>query len=96
MYLLADAVADPTGLLAWMDLAERYGLPLVMLFGVAFAGLKILTLDEVIDIAEGGVNKPGLYLETKVPKQFPGIEKDLKAQLQRHGWLAPRTAPAPR
>lgn len=60
----------------------------------AFAGLKILTLDEVIDIAEGGANKPGLYLETKVPKQFPGIEKDLKAQLGRRGWLAPRTAPA--
>ncbi|WP_323162450.1 glycerophosphodiester phosphodiesterase family protein, partial [Pseudomonas glycinae] len=32
-----------------------------------FAGLKILTLDEVIDIAEGGRNKPGLYIETKQP-----------------------------
>jgi len=60
----------------------------------AFAGLKILTLDEVIDIAEGGTNKPGLYIETKVPTQFPGIEKDLKAKLEQRGWLAARSAPS--
>jgi len=59
-----------------------------------YVGLKILTLDEVIDIAEGGANKPGLYLETKVPAQFPGIEKDLKALLERRGWLAARPAPS--
>jgi len=53
----------------------------------AFAGLKILTLDEVIDIAEGGRNKPGLYIETKQPKLFPGIERDLKAKLSQRGWL---------
>ena len=58
-----------------------------------FAGLKILTLDEVIDIAEGGANKPGLYLETKVPAQFPGIEKDLQALLQKRGWLWAVSAP---
>jgi glycerophosphoryl diester phosphodiesterase len=56
----------------------------------AFAGLKILTLDEVIDIAEGNaLHKPGLYIETKEPKQFPGIEHDLKAKLQDRGWLNP-------
>jgi glycerophosphoryl diester phosphodiesterase len=56
----------------------------------AFAGLKILTLDEVIDIAEGNaLHKPGLYIETKEPKQFPGIEHDLKAKLQARGWLNP-------
>jgi glycerophosphoryl diester phosphodiesterase len=53
----------------------------------SFAGQKILTLDEVIDIAEGGQNKPGLYIETKQPKLFPGIEKDLKEKLQARGWL---------
>ncbi|WP_145152939.1 glycerophosphodiester phosphodiesterase [Pseudomonas oryzihabitans] len=52
-----------------------------------FAGLRILTLDEVIDIAEGGRNKPGLYIETKQPKLFPGIERDLKAKLTQRGWL---------
>lgn len=57
-----------------------------------YAGLKILTLDEVIDIAEGGKNKPGLYIETKVPAQFPGIEEDLKKKLDQRGWLTQRPA----
>lgn len=53
----------------------------------SYAGLKILTLDEVIDIAEGGDNHPGLYIETKVPEQFPGIEEDLRKKLHARGWL---------
>ncbi|MFV9681880.1 glycerophosphodiester phosphodiesterase [Pseudomonas sp. NY15367] len=54
----------------------------------AFAGLPILTLDEVIDIAEAGSGKtPGLYIETKVPKLFPGIEQDLRNKLNERGWL---------
>ncbi|RON47549.1 glycerophosphodiester phosphodiesterase [Pseudomonas frederiksbergensis] len=56
----------------------------------AYVGLKILTLDEIIDIAEGNpLHKPGLYIETKEPKQFPGIERDLKDKLQDRGWLSP-------
>jgi glycerophosphoryl diester phosphodiesterase len=58
----------------------------------SYAGLKILTLDEVMDIAEGGKNKPGLYIETKVPSQFPGIEEDLKKKLEQRGWLTQRPA----
>lgn len=61
----------------------------------SFVGLQILTLDEVIDIAEGGANKPGLYIETKVPGQFPGIEADLKKALAKRGWLSARPAAAP-
>ncbi|WDY59012.1 glycerophosphodiester phosphodiesterase family protein [Pseudomonas sp. PSKL.D1] len=54
----------------------------------SFAKLPILTLDEVIDIAEGNPGRqPGLYIETKVPGQFPGIEQDLKARLDARGWL---------
>ncbi|GHB21339.1 glycerophosphodiester phosphodiesterase [Salinicola rhizosphaerae] len=53
----------------------------------SYAGLKILTLDDVIDIAEGGDNHPGLYIETKVPEQFPGIEEDLREKLIARGWL---------
>ncbi len=54
----------------------------------AFAGLKILTLDEIIDIAEQAPgHRPGLYIETKAPLLFPGIEKDLKAKLVQRGWL---------
>ncbi|WP_047337586.1 glycerophosphodiester phosphodiesterase [Pseudomonas protegens] len=55
-----------------------------------FAGLKILTLDEIIDIAQGNAqHKPGLYIETKEPQLFPGIEHDLKEKLQDRGWLSP-------
>ena len=55
-----------------------------------YAGLKILTLDEIIDVAQGNpLHKPGLYIETKEPKQFPGIERDLKEKLQDRGWLSP-------
>jgi glycerophosphoryl diester phosphodiesterase len=60
----------------------------------SYAGLQIQTLDEVIDIAEGGKNKPGLYIETKVPAQFPGIEADLKKALAKRGWLNPRPSAA--
>ncbi|QRY77904.1 glycerophosphodiester phosphodiesterase [Pseudomonas sp. PDNC002] len=52
-----------------------------------FAGVRILTLDELIDIAEGGGETPGLYLETKAPGQFPGIEEDLRKALENRGWL---------
>lgn len=56
----------------------------------SYPGLKILTLDEIIDIAQGNpLHKPGLYIETKEPKQFPGIERDLKDKLQDRGWLSP-------
>ncbi|WP_448723297.1 glycerophosphodiester phosphodiesterase [Pseudomonas farris] len=56
----------------------------------SYTGLKILTLDEIIDIAQGNpLHKPGLYIETKEPTQFPGIERDLKDKLQDRGWLSP-------
>ena len=53
-----------------------------------FAGLKILTLEEVIDIAEQGNNVPGLYIETKKTKYKGHIEKDLRDLLLRKGWIS--------
>ncbi|MGZ0716703.1 glycerophosphodiester phosphodiesterase [Pseudomonas palleroniana] len=54
-----------------------------------FVGLKIQSLDDIIKIAEGNPqHKPGLYIETKEPKQFPGIEADLKNKLLDKGWLS--------
>ncbi|MBT2374038.1 glycerophosphodiester phosphodiesterase [Pseudomonas fluorescens] len=54
-----------------------------------FVGLKIQSLDQIIKIAEGNPqHKPGLYIETKEPKQFPGIEADLKNKLLDKGWLS--------
>lgn len=52
-----------------------------------YVGLKILTLDEIIDISEiASKKRPGLYIETKNAKLFPGIEKDLKYTLKKRGW----------
>ena len=58
----------------------------------SYVGLPILTLDEIIDIAQGNPeHTPGLYIETKQPKLFPGIEHDLHHTLSKRGWLAPVT-----
>lgn len=82
-----------------------------------FVGLDILTLEDIIQIAEGNKikrdgngkrsmeiskngrikthyekdptdnrNRPGIYPETKNPTLFPGIEADLRAELEKLGW----------
>ena len=89
-----------------------------------FEGLDILTLEDVVQIAEGkrivrdangkrvllkdaaGVlnsqyendpadngHRPGIYVETKVPSFFPGIESDLKTALIRLGWYTIDASP---
>ena len=52
----------------------------------AYTGLKIISLEQLRDLAKDGENEPGLYLETKNPEQFPGIEADLKDLLNKHNW----------
>jgi glycerophosphoryl diester phosphodiesterase len=52
----------------------------------SYLGLKLITLEKLIDIAEVGDKHPGIYLETKNPEQFPGIEEDLKQILVKRGW----------
>lgn len=85
-----------------------------------FAGLDILTLEDVVRIAEGyrivrdksgkrvydadadgksvtryepdpadTGNRPGIYPETKEPHLFPGMEQDLRKELERLGWYHP-------
>lgn len=85
-----------------------------------FVGQDILTLEDVIRIAEGfrvvrdkegrrlyeqdaqghrhtryerdpedNGNRPGIYPETKEPHLFPGMEEDLRRELQRLGWYHP-------
>ncbi|MCX7678873.1 MAG: glycerophosphodiester phosphodiesterase family protein [Spirochaetes bacterium] len=51
-----------------------------------FAGVKILSLEEVLRIAKGGVHKPGVYIEIKSPKRFPNIVQQLVNMLERLGW----------
>ena len=54
-----------------------------------YAGVRVLTLDEVVDVAEGGREKPGLYIESKNPALFPGIEDEIVNLLRRRGWIGP-------
>lgn len=53
----------------------------------SYIGLSILTLHELIDIAEANNDFIGLYLETKKPELFPNIERDLFELLSKRGWV---------
>lgn len=53
----------------------------------SFVGLKILTLEELIDIAENGSETPGLYLETKSAPRHLGIEAQIVEILENENWL---------
>lgn len=53
-----------------------------------FANLKFInshieTLEEVIDLALSHPNHPGLYIESKNPNSYPGLEKDIVELLDR-------------
>jgi glycerophosphoryl diester phosphodiesterase len=55
----------------------------------SFKSVRILRLEDVMDIAEGGFHKPGLYIETKSARRFPGIEKQLVEILTARAWIKP-------
>ena len=55
----------------------------------SFKDARILRLENVIDIAEGRFHKPGLYIETKSARRFPGVEKQLVDILTARGWIRP-------
>lgn len=61
----------------------------------SYVGLKILSLEHIIDIAQGSAAyRPGLYIETKQPALFPGIEHDLRNTLHKRGLLDQPHSPA--
>lgn len=84
---------DPVGSFTWTELqqldagswfndeAER-----VERARTSFEGLRILSLEDVIDIAENGDDPPGIYIETKIAGLYPGIERELADLLERRGW----------
>ena len=58
-----------------------------------FAGLRILRLEDIVEIAEGASNEIGLFIELKSAHRFPGIEQQLVEGLRKHGWIdRPRTS----
>jgi glycerophosphoryl diester phosphodiesterase len=60
----------------------------------SFKKVRIVRLEEVMDIAEAGSQKPGLYIETKSARRFPGIEKQLVEILTARGWIRPQASAA--
>ncbi|HQQ51962.1 MAG TPA: glycerophosphodiester phosphodiesterase family protein [Spirochaetota bacterium] len=52
---------------------------------------KILTLDEVIDIAKADGTIYPLYIETKSPDNYPGIEQELVTILATRGYITANT-----
>ena len=53
----------------------------------AYSGMKLMTLEEVLDIAAEKPGKCPVYIETKSADRYPGVEKDLVGVLRKKGWL---------
>lgn len=53
-----------------------------------FAGLKIPTFEEYMNIPKKGVHRPGLLIELKKPHLYPGIEQQVLMALAKNGWLS--------
>jgi glycerophosphoryl diester phosphodiesterase len=52
-----------------------------------FPGLRILRLEDILDIVENAPFQPGLYIETKSAHRFPGIEQQLVEELRKRDWI---------
>lgn len=59
----------------------------------SYEGLSILTLEELLRIAEEAEGSPGLVLEIKEPAKYPGIEEDILQILKEEGRVDSSGAP---
>ncbi len=53
----------------------------------SFRGLRILRLEEVLEIAEARAPAVGVYIELKRPQDFPGIAAQVLRELVGRGWV---------
>jgi glycerophosphoryl diester phosphodiesterase len=86
-----DRADDPVSTFSWqeiqaLDAGSWFNNAYPERARASYVGLKIISLDQLIDIADEGHRPSGLYLETKLPLQFPGIENDLKELLIKRNW----------
>ncbi len=65
---------------SWFNEVSHYARP-------EYEGEKIITLQELIEIAKGGDHTPGLILESKHPEKYRGIEEDIVEVLREENWL---------
>jgi len=54
----------------------------------SFRGLRILRLEDLLDIAESGGHRHGICIETKAAHRFLGIERELVEALTHRGWIS--------
>lgn len=59
----------------------------------SFHGLRVLRLQEVLEIAEATSPPIGLCIETKRAQRFPNVERQLVEELRRRGWIQQQGAP---
>jgi glycerophosphoryl diester phosphodiesterase len=52
-----------------------------------FNGLRVLRLDDILNIAEGASPRMGICIETKHAQRFPGLEEQLVGELRQRGWM---------
>lgn len=55
----------------------------------SFRGLRLLRLEDVLEIAERRSPPVGVYIELKRPHDFPGIEAQVLRVLASRGWVEP-------
>lgn len=77
-----NRTTDVMGKVSDYTLEQLRGLDAGRWFGKAFAGERIPTLKEVIELA---ADKAGLLIEIKEPDKNPGIEQRLAAELRESG-----------
>lgn len=61
----------------------------------SFTGERILTLEQLLNIAASGTHRSGLYLETKASERHTGYEVQIVDMLRDKHWLAPAGTAAP-
>ena len=55
-----------------------------------FKGVRVLRLEDILNIAEGAPARMGICIESKQAHRFPGIEEQLVGELQQRGWIRER------
>jgi glycerophosphoryl diester phosphodiesterase len=90
----ARPATGATGARRWaledFTLAELKRLDAGSWLDAKFRGTRIPTFTEAIDALRG---RSGLFIELKTPKRYPGIEKLVLAELQKHGLDKPGADP---
>ena len=54
----------------------------------SYKGLKIIRLEDVVILSQSAEHKPGLYLETKLSMNYPGIELQIIEVLKKYDFIS--------